>query len=204
MSGNGPSFCAGLDRGSPPELADREKRPEPADPQERYERSYHMGLGRHARYRSIAKPLIAMVHGHCINAGTMLIAGMDLVFASEDASFSFVDAQHPALFDGPASGRALKDVLFEGRPVSARQALDLGFVSRVYATREELETETLAYAGRVAERNPWQLAMIKHSINVRVDALGYAQSMEAANHALSLTRAAGGPPNLGRRAETPS
>ncbi len=160
-----------------------------------------MGLGRLLRYRSISKPLIAAVQGHCINAGTMLIAGMDLVFASEDATFSFVDAQFPSLLDGPMSARAVKDVLFEGRPVTAQQALQLGFVSRVYATVEELERETLAYAGLLTERNAWQLAMIKHSINTRIDAMGYAQALETASHALSLTRAAGGPPNVGRRSE---
>jgi enoyl-CoA hydratase/carnithine racemase len=202
LSGNGPSFCAGLDRGSPPEVQDRENRPPSDDPQEQYQRSWHMGIGRQLRLRRIPKPTIAMVHGYCINAGTMLIGGLDLIFAAEDATISFVDSQHPGLIDGPASARRLKDVLFEGRPVSGIEAHELGFVSRVYPA-DQLEEQTLAYAARVAERHPWQLAMIKHSINARVEALGYDSSLEVAFHALNLTRTVGGPPNVGRNRRGP-
>jgi enoyl-CoA hydratase/carnithine racemase len=202
LSGNGSSFCAGLDRGSPPELEDREKRPLSEDPQEQYQRSWYMGIGRQQHLRRIPKPTIAMVQGYCINAGTMLIAGLDLIFAAEDATISFVDSQHPSLIDGPADARRLKDVLFEGRPVSGIEAHEIGFVSRVYPA-DELEEQTLGYAARVAERHPWQLAMIKHSINARVEALGYEHALEVAYHALNLTRTVGGPPNVGRNRRGP-
>ncbi len=202
LSGNGTSFCAGLDRGSPSELEDREKRPPVDDPQGQFQRSWHMGIGRQQRLRSIPKPTIAMVQGYCINAGTMLIAGLDLVFAAEDATIAFVDSQHPAIIDGPASARRFKDVLFEGRPVSGVEAHELGFVSRVYPA-DQLEEQTLAYAARVAERHPWQLAMIKHSIDARVEALGYNAALEVAYHALNLTRTVGGPPNIGRNRRGP-
>ena len=55
---------------------------------------------------------------------------MDVVFAADDASFSFTDSQYPLFLDGPASARLLKDVFFEGRPVTAIEAKALGFVSQ--------------------------------------------------------------------------
>jgi enoyl-CoA hydratase len=200
LSGNGPTFCAGLDRGSPPELEDREKRPASTDPREQYERGRQMWLGRMQRFNAIPKPLIAMVQGYCINAGSMLAQCMDVVFAADDASFSFTDSQYPLFLDGPAGARLLKDVFFEGRQVTAAEALSLGFVSRVYPVAQ-LEAETLGYAERVAAKHAWHLAMIKHSIEQTLASRGQYAALEAAHHTLSTTRSLDGPPVIRRRSE---
>lgn len=203
LSGNGPTFCAGLDRGSPPELADREARPLTTEPQDQFERGREMWLGRSQRFHSIPKPLIGMVQGHCINAGSMLAQCMDVLFAADDALFSFVDSQHPALCDGPSSARLLKDILFEGRMVTAEEALRLGFVTRLYPSAD-LETQTMAYAERVAAKHPWHLAMVKRSLEQLLEAQGLSASLETAHHALSMTRTLDGPPVVRRPAERTS
>jgi enoyl-CoA hydratase len=200
LSGNGPTFCAGLDRGSPPELADRELRPASTDPQEQAERGREMWIGRMQRFNTIPKPLIAMVQGYCINAGSMLAQCMDVVFAAEDAQFSFTDSQYPLFLDGPARARLVRDVFFEGRPATASEALTLGFVSRVYPVAD-LEAETLAYAERVAAKHPWHLAVLKRSIEQTLMSLGQITALEAAQHALSATRSVSGPPVIRRRPE---
>jgi enoyl-CoA hydratase len=202
LSSNGPSFCAGLDRGSPPELADRERRPLSNDPQEQYERGRDMWLGRMQRFNAIAKPLVAMVQGYCINAGSMLAQCMDVVFAAEDASFSFTDSQFPLFLDGPGRARLVKDIFMEGRQVTAAEALTLGFVSRIYPG-DNLEAETLAYAERVSTRHPFHLAMIKRSIDQTLISRGQYAALELAQHVLSTTRSLDGPPVI-RKRESPS
>jgi enoyl-CoA hydratase len=200
LSGNGPTFCAGIDRGSPPELADRELRPASTDPREQSERGREMWIGRMQRFSAIPKPLIAMVQGYCINAGSMLAQCMDVVFAADDAQFSFTDSQYPLFLDGPGKARLVRDIFFEGRPVTASEALTLGFVSRVYPIAD-LAAETLAYAERVAAKHPWHLAVLKRSIEQTLTSAGYLSTLEVAHHVLSTTRSVSGPPGIRRRPE---
>ncbi|MFN8559679.1 MAG: enoyl-CoA hydratase-related protein [Dehalococcoidia bacterium] len=76
--------------------------------------------------------------------------------------------------------RKAKEVLFEPRFIDAYEALDLGFVNRVLP-REQLDTETLAYAERIAQNSAWQLRMTKLAINQAQDMQGYTNHIIAAH-----------------------
>lgn len=180
FSGNGSSFSAGHDLGSPPELADRKERGYPRDRGERYARSEELFLNATLRWRNLRKPTIAMVHGYCIFGGYMFAAAMDLVFASDDALFLPSQLQY---FSAPwdLGPKKAKEILFENRFLTADEARDMGFVNRVYP-RDELEKETLAYAARCAENNSLGLRMLKFSINNAWDVQGYSASVTAAYH----------------------
>src|SRR5690606_25097380 len=86
LRGEGPTFSAGHDLGSPDALEMRAER-EGQSMGQRYPRTRAMDVDPHLRWRNIPKPTIAMVQGHCIYAAWMLASAMDVVFASEDAQF---------------------------------------------------------------------------------------------------------------------
>jgi enoyl-CoA hydratase len=117
-----------------------------------------------------------MVHGYCIFGGWMVATTMDIVFASEDALFL---PSHFQYFSVPwdIGPRKAKEVLFEHRFMTAHEACSQGFVNRVYP-RETLEEETMAYALRVAEHDPFRIRMAKQSINHMMDAMGYSTEIE--------------------------
>ena len=67
--------------------------------------------------------------------------------------------------------------------------MDLGFVNRVLP-RASLMDETMEYAARVAENDPFQLRMIKLAINQAQDAQGFTQHIYGA-HALHMLSSTG-------------
>jgi len=179
MSGNGEHFSSGHDIGTPEQQADHAARggwPAKREPYYNWMKDYYLDMS--LRWRSLPKPTIAMVHGYCIYGGWIVASSMDLIFASEDAQFL---GTHTQFFPVPwdVGIRRAKDVLFEGRFITAQEALDWGFVSRVWP-REKLEEETLAYAQRVAENHPFNLRMCKFSVNHAQDLMGFTSAVQAA------------------------
>jgi enoyl-CoA hydratase len=188
LCGEGEHFSAGHDLGTPEELADREVRPIVEGLRGRYKRSWDMNIDPTLRWRNVPKPTIAAVHGYCIFAGWIISSACDLVFAADDAMFLPTNFQY---FSVPwdLHIRKAKEVLFESRFVDAQEALELGFVNRVIP-RASLMDETMDYAVRVAENDPFQLRMIKLAINQAQDAQGFTQHIYGA-HALHMLSSTG-------------
>jgi enoyl-CoA hydratase len=177
LSGNGASFSAGHDLGTPEDLADRRARNLPPGRLSGYIEQRELYVEATLRWRSLPKPTIAMVHGFCIFGGWIFAAAMDLIFAAEDALFLPSNLQYfTAPWDiGP---KKAKEILFEGRFITAQEAQELGFVNRIYQAAE-LEHETLAYAGRVAERGAMGPRATKFMVNNILDGMGYSRSVES-------------------------
>ena len=72
-----------------------------------------------------------------------------------------------------------KEYLFTGEFISAAEAEKAGLVNRV-VPREKLESETMALAQKIAERDPYALKLAKASVNETQDAQGWRQAMEGA------------------------
>jgi len=90
----------------------------------------------------LSKPVIAAISGHAVAGGLELALWCDLRIAEEDAILGvFCRRWGVPLIDGGTIrlpriiglGRAL-DLILTGRPVSAREALEMGLVNRVVAT----------------------------------------------------------------------
>jgi enoyl-CoA hydratase len=82
---------------------------------------------------------------------------------------------HPWEF-GP---RKAKELLLTGDSVSARQAYELGMVSRV-VDDGDLRASTLEFAKRIAALPSVTSLMIKESVNQSVDAMGFLTSLNGA------------------------
>ena len=132
-------------------------------------------------WRNCSKPTIAMVQGYCIYAGWMLAAAMDVIFAAEDTLFLPGMVEYFSI-PWDMSPRKAKEILLEHRFITATEALSYGFVNRIYPVNQ-LEKETLAYAGRVADNYltaPAWTGTIKSSINHMQDTMGFSAEIEAA------------------------
>jgi enoyl-CoA hydratase len=140
------------------------------------------------RWRDIPKPTIAAVHGWCIFGGWLIASAMDLVVAADDARFLTALLQYfPLPFDvGP---RKAKELLFDSRPLSAAEAMDLGFVNRVVPAAS-LESEVVALAERIAENNAFYLRMAKLAVNSSVDAMGFRTAVQGAHSHYQLSQMA--------------
>jgi enoyl-CoA hydratase len=171
LRGEGDSFSAGHDLGTPEQKADREARPDEPGLRGRYGGSWDRNIDTTLRWRNLPKPTVAAVHGYCVFAGWMIASAMDVIFAADNTQFLPTNFQY---FSVPwdIGHRKSKEILFESRFVAAEEAEELGFVNRVIPLAD-LDAEAMAYAARVAENDPFQLRMIKLAINQAQDAQGF-------------------------------
>ncbi len=127
-------------------------------------------------------PLVAQVHGYALAGGCGLAVGCDLVVAAEDDTFGLPEigvGLLPLVVMAPilrAAGRkrALLMVL-SGQPVSARDAYEMGLVSRL-VPRAALERETAALAARLASLSPTALALAKEAA-ADIDGMAYGPAL---------------------------
>ena len=178
VKGAGEHFSSGHDLGTPPQRADQEARDIPAAGGRFYENFRLYNLDYTLKWRNLPKPTIAMVHGYCIYGGWMIAAAMDLVFAAPSARFLAGLVEYFSI-PWDIHPRKAKELIFESRFIDAEEARELGFVNRVYP-EADLERETLAYAGRVAENGRTVLRLSKLAVNKAEDIQGYSAAMEGA------------------------
>ncbi len=181
VCGAGKHFSSGHDLGTPEQLSDEQSRTHiegRGKGIEFYETFRKVNLDYTLKWRNLPIPTIAMVHGYCIYGGWMIAAAMDVIFAERDAKFLAGLFEYFSVpWDIPL--RKAKELILESRFLDANEAFELGLVNRVLSL-DELERETRAYAGRVAESSPTTLRMGKLAVNKAQDAQGFSANMEAA------------------------
>ncbi|MFP6814423.1 MAG: enoyl-CoA hydratase [Pseudomonadales bacterium] len=137
------------------------------------------------RWRNMPKPTIASVQGKAIAGGLMLVWPFDLIVASEDAQFSDpvvtfgVNGVEYFVHAWEVGHRKAKEMLFTGESISAQEAKELGMVNRV-VRREDLESETLALAEKIARQPSMGLKLAKLSVNQSLDAQGMYTAIQSA------------------------
>jgi len=152
-----------------------------------YVREQEVYLGMCRRWRELPKPTIAMVQGGCIAGGLMLAWVCDLIIASDDAFF-----QDPVVRMGipgveyfahafELHPRVAKEFLFLGERLPVERAYELGMVNRVFP-RDQLEAETRAIAGKIAQMPRLGLALTKQAVNHVEDLRGKRSAMDAVFH----------------------
>ena len=136
------------------------------------------------RWRNVPKPSIAAVQGRCIAGGLMLCWPCDLIVAAEDALFS-----DPVVMMGiggveyhghtwELGPRKAKEILFTGRPVTAREAEQVGMVNKV-VPRADLDGATMALAARIAKMPPFGLRQAKRAVNQTQDVQGFYAAIQS-------------------------
>ncbi len=121
-----------------------------------------------AELARIDKPVIAMIHGHCIGGGLAVALSADLRYADTASGFAIPAARLGVGYDiggiaaleaivGPARAR---EILFTAGRYSAAEALAMGLVDRV-VPRSELEALVRAQADRIAANAPLTVRSVK-------------------------------------------
>ncbi|MDQ6526906.1 enoyl-CoA hydratase [Nocardioides sp. LHD-245] len=162
-----------------------------------FECEAYLGLSR--RWRDIPKPTIAAAQGRSIAGGLMLLWPMDIIVASEDATFADpvtalgVNGVEYFTHVWEVGHRRAREMLFTGEPITAPDAKALGMVNHVVPLAE-LESFCLTLATRIAARPAFGLRLAKESVNRSLDAQGQSVLLESAlslhnlGHAASLAR----------------
>ncbi|MFN2398303.1 MAG: enoyl-CoA hydratase/isomerase family protein [Gemmatimonadaceae bacterium] len=135
LRADGPDFCAGADLQALEEMLD-------ATEDENLRDAHALG-GVFTELRSIAQPVIAVVRGRALAGGAGLATACDIVIAHEDAQFGypevrvgFVPAMVMTMLRRCAGEKRAFELVSTGRTVGAREALEIGLVSRVVAGHE--------------------------------------------------------------------
>ena len=185
VAGAGKHFSAGHDIGSAEEIEDQKAHPIGPGMPENLKRLSELYLETTLRWRDVPKPTIAQVQGYCIMGGLMLASACDLIVAAEDALFADRAVRwggaHVQYFSMPwdLGPRKSKEHLFTGDYIDAQEARRLGLVNHV-VKREQLASETLSLAQRIALQDPFALKMAKASVNETLDLQGQRLAIEAA------------------------
>ena len=120
-------------------------------------------------------PVIAQVHGYALAGGCGLAAGADIVVAADDAVFGLPEIKVgllPLIVMAPilrAVGRKRGLLMiFTGEPVPAREAYEMGLVSRV-VPRAELDGVVGGLARSLAGYSPTALGLAKEAAGMVPD-----------------------------------
>jgi enoyl-CoA hydratase/carnithine racemase len=136
-------------------------------------------------------PVIAQVHGYALAGGCGLAVGCDLVIAADDAVFGLPEIKVgllPLMVMAPvlrAVGRKRGLLMIlSGETVTAREAFEMGLVSRV-VPRADLERETAALAARLATFSPTAVALAKEAAYTIQD-MEYGKSLRYLRELITL------------------
>lgn len=117
------------------------------------------------------KPVIAMVNGFCLGGGNELSMACDLRLASENARFAQPEINLGIICGGGGTQR-LTNLVGEGRSmemiltgdmIDAATAEKIGLINHVYPA-DQLETETMKLAQKIAEKAPIALQLSKEAV----------------------------------------
>lgn len=179
LAGSSPVFAAGADIA---EMAEKT----PAD-------ALAFGFVGQATARAIERfprPVIALVEGYALGGGLELALAADFIVAAEGAQLGLPEVTvgiHPGMGGATRLARLIgrgrsKLLVYTGVPVSAEEAVRLGFVARVLPAGRARE-ETQALAETIASRAPlgvrWSKRIIDDGMDASLDAALYLEGVSA-------------------------
>ncbi len=177
LSGEGPSFCAGLDlnafvAGGTDLIATLlDRRVGPANLAQRVAWVW----------REVPAPVIAAIHGAAFGGGLQIALGADIRLVAPDAQLSVMEIRLGLIPDMGISKTALphvrpdvlKELTFTGRVVSGTEAVALGLATRVC---DDPLAEAMALAREISTKNPEAIRRSKVLID-RAQALDVTEAL---------------------------
>lgn len=141
------------------------------------------------RIETFDKPTIAAVNGFALGGGTELLLAIDIRIVSEKAKLGLPEITL-GLFPGAGGTQRMirqlplcraKEIMFAGEMITAQEAVTIGLANRV-VPHDRLMAETLELAGKIAQKSPLVLKLLKRTLNDGADmplsaALRHEQAM---------------------------
>ena len=185
LSGEGASFCAGLDFSSFQVMAGNDGPPDGAATDAiadgdgpgsmRAGRITHLGQQVAWAWQEVPVPVIAAVHGHALGGGIQIALGADIRIVHPDTKLS-VREVHWGLVPDMTGTQILshlvrpdiaKELTFTARIFSGTEAFQMGLVTRLSETPRE---DAMALAAEIAGRSPSAVRGVKELFNRVVNA----------------------------------
>jgi enoyl-CoA hydratase/carnithine racemase len=170
LSGQGRSFCAGLDLTTFEEALNGDGPPLTQRTHGNANRFQQAAL----QWRKLPVPVIAAVHGACFGGGLQIAGGADIRVVAPDARLAVLEMKWGiipdmggfALWRGLVREDLLRELTFTNREFSGEQAAAFGFATIV-------DDDPLAYATalahQIANRNPAAIRAAKALFNRAAD-----------------------------------
>lgn len=157
ISAEGRGFCAGVD------IKELGAHPERIVP---------VNKGNYDTFEAIhrnSKPVIVALHGFVLGGGIGIAGAADIIVASDCASFGVPEVDRGAMGGGAHLQRMfpvqkVRYMYFTGEFIDAREAWRLGAVEKV-VPRDELLTEAMVIAGKIAAKSTMMVQLAKESLN---------------------------------------
>ena len=168
IRGNGPVFCGGADlkeRSGKDQAWIRERRMK--------------AFAAYEAIEALPMPCVALVHGAVIGSGVEIAAACDFVVAMPNATFTTPEAQRGTVGATQRLPRILgkrlaKDMMYTGRALTAAEAREVGFVTRISSDLDKARDE-IAAAILKAAAQPMRLAKRSIDRGVELDPAGARQ-----------------------------
>jgi enoyl-CoA hydratase/carnithine racemase len=118
------------------------------------------------------KPLIGALNGMALGAGLMLALHCDLRIASDNVLLGLPEIRigSPVFLGGPkilqrylGIGK-IKELSFTGNPIDAHKGMELGLINKV-TSKKDLMKESISVANEISMLSPITLEMLKGSLN---------------------------------------
>lgn len=164
ITGRGRAFSAGIDLGSLKDFQETDAHGF---------RVIVRSIQRNFRaFELIEKPVIAMVNGHALGAGTELALASDMILASSEATFGLLEVNIGLVTDLGATQRLpryvgihrAKELILTGKKISAEEADRIGLVNAVYPP-DRLVDETLSLADHLKRLSPVAVGLCKIALD---------------------------------------
>ncbi len=173
LSGEGRSFCAGLDMASMASGAN----PSGGTASDLTTRTHGNANDFQAvamLWRKMPVPVIAAVHGVCYGGGLQIASGADIRVVAPDARMSIMEMRWGlipdmggyALWRGTVRDDVLRELTYTNREFSGAEALDLGFATYVDA---DPYARAMTIATEIANKNPEAMREAKALFNEYAD-----------------------------------
>jgi len=177
LTGKGESFCTGMDLHFDPNLAT------PSQLSIRAAKGVEMFETLH----TCKKPVIARINGPCLGGGWGLVFTTDIRIALRSSFFWFPDVKRgivPAIIScyivpeiGPLRA---KDLMLTARKISADEAYQLGMLTAVVDTVEELDKKVNEYAEQLLSSASVAMGETKKLINHILHPYTHSENIEYA------------------------
>jgi enoyl-CoA hydratase len=160
IRGAGPVFCGGAD------LKERQGKSEQWIRERRLK-----AFAAYEALEALPMPCVALVHGTAIGSGVEIAGACDFIVATPEASFRTPEAQRGTVGATQRLPRILgkrlaKDLMFTGRALTAEEAREAGFVSRVAA---DLDAVAQEIAAAILKAPPHALRLAKRAIDTGIE-----------------------------------
>ncbi len=189
LSGEGRSFCAGLDMASMAATGANSSGGSANTLTARTHGNANDFQQVAMQWRRISVPVIAAVHGVCFGGGLQIASGADIRVVAPDARMSVMEMKWGlipdmggyALWRGLVRDDVLRELTYTNREFSGAEALGLGFATYVDT---DPYARAMAIAADIASKNPDAMRLAKDMFNrlydMDEDAILMAESVEQA------------------------